>query len=88
VLNETTLHPHRIFFVAGEPYRLLGPYPGEPAISSVPLNPTQPFYLFGSDRIGRDVFRRLIYGPRAFPPRLASSVSPRALVVFGGAARR
>jgi peptide/nickel transport system permease protein len=51
------------YFVAGEPYRLWGFIPSNIHLIG-PLDPTQPFYLLGSDRIGRDVFSRIIYGTR------------------------
>jgi peptide/nickel transport system permease protein len=58
------------FFVKGEPYRLWGLLPAErhffgvrhPGPSSNGTLPT--FYFLGSDKFGRDVLSRLIYGAR------------------------
>ena len=50
-------------FVRGEPYRLFGLIPADIHLIG-PLDPTQPFYLLGSDRLGRDVLSRLVYGTR------------------------
>jgi peptide/nickel transport system permease protein len=51
------------FFVYGAPYRLWGLIPADIHLIG-PLDPTQPMYLFGADRLGRDVLSRLIYGAR------------------------
>jgi peptide/nickel transport system permease protein len=50
-------------FVRGEPYRLWGLIPSDIHLFGT-LDPKQHFYLLGSDRIGRDVFSRLVYGTR------------------------
>lgn len=50
-------------FVKGEPYQLWGLFPMERHLIG-PLDPSQPFYLLGSDRLGRDVFSRSVYGTR------------------------
>ena len=52
------------FFVSGiEPYRLLRFVPGNVHLIG-PQDPTKPFYLLGADRLGQDLFSRLIYGTR------------------------
>jgi peptide/nickel transport system permease protein len=51
------------FFVKGEPYRMWGFIPADIHLIG-PLDPTQPFYLLGSDRLGRDVLSRVVYGTR------------------------
>lgn len=50
-------------FVKGEPYKLWGFIPADIHLIG-PVDPTQPFYLLGSDRLGRDVLSRVVYGTR------------------------
>jgi len=50
-------------FVAGEGYRLFGLIPTTRRLIG-PLDPGQPMYLLGSDRLGRDQLSLLIYGAR------------------------
>ncbi len=51
------------FFVEGFSYRMLGII--ETNIHLIgPVNPDDPMYLLGADRLGRDVFSRLIFGTR------------------------
>jgi peptide/nickel transport system permease protein len=50
-------------FVQGQPYHLFGLIPSTTHLIG-PRDSTQPFYLLGSDRLGRDVLTRLIYGTR------------------------
>jgi peptide/nickel transport system permease protein len=51
------------FFVPGAPYKLFGLIPAEVRLIG-PLDPRDPMYLSGADRLGRDVFSRTIYGTR------------------------
>lgn len=51
------------FFVKGEPYKLLGFIPMDVRLIG-PKNPTDPFYLLGADKSGRDVLSRIIYSTR------------------------
>lgn len=51
------------FFVASEPYKLLGFIPLQHRFIG-PADPKSPFYLFGADRLGRDMLSRLIHGAR------------------------
>ena len=51
------------FFVKGEPYRMWGFIPGNRHLIG-PVDPEAPFYLLGADRLGRDLFSRIIYGTR------------------------
>ncbi|WP_371074500.1 MULTISPECIES: ABC transporter permease [unclassified Sinorhizobium] len=50
-------------FVRGEPYKLWGLISSDIHLIG-PMDPKQPFYLLGSDRLGRDVLSRLVYGTR------------------------
>ncbi len=51
------------FFVEGAPYKMFGLLPGNRHFFG-PLDPAQPMYLLGGDRLGRDLLSRLIYGTR------------------------
>jgi len=51
------------FWVKGEPYRLFGLITGDRHLFG-PLRAGDPFYLFGADRLGRDILSRTIYGTR------------------------
>ncbi|AJE47824.1 ABC transporter permease [Celeribacter indicus] len=48
-------------FVRGEPYTLLGVIRSDRHLIG-PVDASEPFYLLGSDRLGRDVLSRLIFG--------------------------
>ncbi len=47
----------------GPPYKLWGLIPMDRHLIG-PLNPRDPIYLLGTDRLGRDLLSRLIYGTR------------------------
>lgn len=51
------------FFVHGEPYRLFGLIPSDIHLIGA-TDPSDVVYLLGSDRLGRDVLSRLVYGTR------------------------
>lgn len=51
------------FFVKSEPYRMLGLFEMERKLIG-PLDPGQPFYLLGADRLGRDMLSRILHGAR------------------------
>ena len=51
------------FFVKGAPYRLWGQIPSDRHLIG-PVDPQAPMYLLGADRLGRDLFSRIIYGTR------------------------
>ncbi len=62
VVDETSKY-YVNFFVEGAPYKLLGFY--ETNIHLIaPEDPTAPMYLLGADRLGRDLFSRMILGTR------------------------
>lgn len=50
-------------FVKGFPYKLFGLIPADRHLLG-PLDSTQPMFLFGADRLGRDALSRLIAGTR------------------------
>jgi peptide/nickel transport system permease protein len=50
-------------FGKGEPYELWGLIPMERHLFST-VNPRDKFFLFGADRLGRDMFSRVMYGTR------------------------
>ncbi len=62
VIDESKQSPIG-FFVEGEPYRLLGFIPMDTHLIG-PINKGDPFYLFGADKLGRDIFSRVIFGAR------------------------
>ncbi|EPE96718.1 ABC transporter permease [Rhizobium grahamii] len=51
------------FFVKGPAYKLWNLIPSTTHFIG-PINPNDPMYLLGADRLGRDVFTRLVYGTR------------------------
>jgi peptide/nickel transport system permease protein len=51
------------FFVKGAPYQLWGLVPWDRHLIG-PVDPQAPMYLLGADRLGRDLFSRMIYGTR------------------------
>jgi peptide/nickel transport system permease protein len=51
------------FFVAGESYRLFGLFETNLHLIG-PLDSSEPMYLLGADRLGRDMLSRTIYGTR------------------------
>ena len=51
------------FFVETEPYKLFGLIPLSHRLIG-PEDQSQPFYLMGADRLGRDMLSRLIHGAR------------------------
>ncbi len=51
------------FFARGEPYKLFGLIPWDRHLIG-PVDPSQPMYLLGADRLGRDVLSRTIHGAR------------------------
>ncbi|KQX34931.1 peptide ABC transporter permease [Devosia sp. Root436] len=51
------------FFVEGPAYKFWGLFESNRHLVG-PLDPTQPMYLLGADRLGRDLLSRLIYGTR------------------------
>jgi peptide/nickel transport system permease protein len=51
------------FFVEGYPYRLFGLIPANRHLVG-PVDPNQLIFLLGADRLGRDLFSRLIMGTR------------------------
>ena len=62
VIDETVRHPVR-FFGETEPYHLFGLVPMRHRLL-VAEDPRAPMYLFGADRLGRDVLSRTIHGTR------------------------
>ncbi len=65
--REFTLNPDHIipvrFFAKGAPYKLWGIFEMERRLIG-PVDPSEPFYVFGADRLGRDILSRVIYGTR------------------------
>jgi peptide/nickel transport system permease protein len=61
VEDQSKRYPIRLF-ATGEPYRLLGVIPMQRHLFGVQGD--QPFFLLGADKLGRDLFSRIIYGGR------------------------
>ena len=51
------------WFGQGDPYELWGLFPGSRHLLT-PVDPDERFYLFGADRLGRDMLSRTIHGAR------------------------
>jgi len=51
------------FFVEGEPYKILGLFESNTHLLG-PLDPERPMYIFGADKLGRDLLSSIIYGTR------------------------
>lgn len=62
VPDETKIIPVD-FFVHGAPYKILGLFKTDRHLLG-PRNPKDPMFLFGADRMGRDVLSRMILGTR------------------------
>lgn len=62
VVDDQDAIPVRLF-VRGEPYEIFGLIPWDRHLLG-PVDPSQPMYLLGADRLGRDVLSRTIHGAR------------------------
>lgn len=63
-VDRTKIYP-LYFFVKGQPYKLLGFIPADVHFFGTdPADPEAHAFLLGTDRLGRDVFSRIIYGGR------------------------
>jgi len=63
ITTEDRTRPQKLrFFCSGEPYKFWGLFDGDFHLVCPPDD--GPFFLIGSDRLGRDVFSRLVYGAR------------------------
>jgi peptide/nickel transport system permease protein len=73
------------FFTRGDSYRMWTLIPGNLHLVG-PSDPSEPMFLFGGDRQGRDVLSRIIYGARASLSIGLLGVANSLLlgIVFGG----
>src|SRR5262245_28769817 len=62
VIDESVKYPVG-FFVHSAPYKMWGVLILETKLFG-PLNPADPMFLLGADRLGRDLFSRIVYGTR------------------------
>jgi peptide/nickel transport system permease protein len=60
--HTATRHPLRFFVQGTQSYRMFGVFPTKVRLFGV--DPPGHVFLFGSDKFGRDVFSRLLYGAR------------------------
>lgn len=62
---DTSVQHPIYFFVPGQPYKLLGLIPMNRHLFGVhPSNTEGSIFLMGTDRLGRDLFSRILYGGR------------------------
>jgi peptide/nickel transport system permease protein len=61
-VDKSTVYPVRLF-VRGWEYKILGLIPAKVHLIS-PVDPEAPMFLLGTDRLGRDVLSRIIFGTR------------------------
>ncbi len=61
--TDTSQRNHIYFFTRGYSYDLLGLFPTDIHFFGLE-DPEQPLFLFGTDRLGRDVFSRILFGGR------------------------
>lgn len=62
VIDTEQKYPLR-FFVRGEPYKLWGLFESDWRLVGIDSE-EHPLFLLGADRLGRDVFARIVYGSR------------------------
>jgi len=61
-IDHEVVVPARLF-ARGDPYKLWGLFPGDLHLIG-PVYPGDPFYVLGTDTLGRDILSRIIYGSR------------------------